>query len=253
MSAIGFIGTGHIAAPMARHLAAKSHEIFVSERNLETAADLENSIGATVLSNQEVLDASEIIFLCLRPHVSPEILPELKFRADHKIISVMAGIPFAQLQKECAPASEFEITIPLGFLEKGGCPLPGFPNATVLTQLFSPENPVLSVASEDALNRHFAICALVPGLLDLLATGAAWLGNETGDVDAAEFYATQLLSGFLAATPKGKAGSLATERDALATEGTLSIQMTSSLRNADVHDVVKRTLAAIGEHLTPPA
>ena len=67
MSAIGFIGTGHIAAPMARHLAAKSHEIFVSERNLETAADLENSIGATVLSNQEVLDASEIIFLCLRP------------------------------------------------------------------------------------------------------------------------------------------------------------------------------------------
>lgn len=35
---IGFLGTGHIAAPMARALARDGHTVTVSERNAETAA-----------------------------------------------------------------------------------------------------------------------------------------------------------------------------------------------------------------------
>ena len=37
MSRIGFIGTGHIAAPMARFLSAKGHDIAVTERNVKEA------------------------------------------------------------------------------------------------------------------------------------------------------------------------------------------------------------------------
>ena len=108
---------------------------------------------------------------------------------------------------------------------------------------------MVKVADEVALNAHFAICAMVPGILDLMATGAGWLARETGDADAAEFYTTQLVSGFLSTMDKGKAGRLAEERDALATDGTLSLQMTDTLTSGGAHEALRSALTAIGKRL----
>lgn len=249
MSRIGFIGTGHIAAPMARFLARKGHDIFVTERNAQVSARLKAELGVTVGAPQAVIDASEIVFLCLRPHLAQEVLTPLTFRADQQIVSVMAAVPAAQLAMLCAPASDFAQTIPLGFLEAGGCPLAAFGNDRLLAVLFEPENPVVKVADEAALNAHFAVCAMVPGLLDLMATGADWLAGETGDADGAEFYTTQLVAGFLSVMEKGKAGLLAQERDALATDGTLSLQMTETLRAGKAHEALHTALTAIGKRL----
>lgn len=249
MSRIGFIGTGHIAAPMVRFLASKGHSIAVTERNSDVSAALKAELGVTVADAQCVIDTSDIVFLCLRPQIAPGILETLTFRADQQIVSVMAAVSAQQLAQLCVPASDFVQTIPLGFLQQGGCPLAAFGNDTLLADLFQPENPVVAVSDEAALNAHFAICAMVPGMLDLMATGSAWLAEQTGDADAAEFYTTQLLSGFLSTMETGTSGRLATERDALATEGTLSLQMTDGLHSGRAHDVLRATLAAIGSRL----
>lgn len=248
MSRLGFIGTGHIAAPMARFLAARGHAIAVTRRGARVSAALHADLGVTVAEPQAVLDASDIVFLCLRPQHAADALGPLSFRADHRIVSVMAGIPRADLETLCAPARDFVQTIPLGFLQQGGCPLPAFGNAALLAGLFEPENPVIKVASESALNAHFAICAMVPGLLDMMSTGAEWLGRKTGDPAAAERYTTQLMAGFLAAMEKAP-GRLAAERDALATEGTLSLQMTAALRQGEAHRILRAALAGINHRL----
>ncbi len=252
MNRIGFIGTGEIAAPMVRHLAAKGHEIAVTRRNAEISARLATDCGVLVDDPQGVIDRSDIVFLCLRPHPATEVLAPLGFRANQQIVSVMAGVSRADLTQLCSPATDITQTIPLGFLETGGCPLPALGNDRLLAQLFSPENPVVPVTGEAALNDHFAICAMVPGLLDLMATGAEWLGRRTGDTDGAEFYATQLLAGFLSSMDKSGAGRLAAERDALATEGTLSLQMTRALRDGGAHDALRDALSAIGARLETP-
>ena len=249
MSKIGFIGTGHIANPLARFLAAKGHGIIVTERSTSVSAALKADIGATVADPQTVLDTSEIVFLCLRPHQAAEILETLSFRADHRIVSVMAAVPEAQLKLLCAPATTFVQTIPLGYLQQGACPMAAYGDDRLLAELLEPENPVIKTRTEAALNAHFAICAMVPGILDLMATGAEWLGRETGDPDAAEFYTTQLVSGFLSTMDKGHAGRLATERDALATDGTLSLQMTQTLHQGAAHDALRDALTAIGKRL----
>ncbi|NOD47114.1 MULTISPECIES: NAD(P)-binding domain-containing protein [unclassified Ruegeria] len=249
MSRIGLIGTGHIAAPIARLMAAKRHDICVTERNTEVSAALKAELGVTIAEPQAVLDASDIVFLCLRPHIAAEVLTPLTFRADQQIVSVMAAVSAEQLARLCAPAADFVQTIPLGFLETGGCPMAAFGNDRLLADLFEPENPVVKVADESALNAHFAICAMVPGILDLMATGAKWLGDVTGEADKAEFYTTQLMSGFLATMEKGNAGRLAQERDALATEGTLSLQMTETLKDQGAHDALHSALSAIGKRL----
>ncbi|MFD0978367.1 NAD(P)-binding domain-containing protein [Tropicimonas aquimaris] len=250
MSAIGFIGTGHIAAPMVRHLAAKGHEIVVTERNAEVSAALAAELGVGVSDAQGVIDRSEIVFLCLRPQIAEDVLSELTFRAGQMIVSVMAGIGVERLQVICAPAGDIVQTVPLGFVEKGGCPLAAHGDTDLLASLFEPENPVVPVASEAALDAHFAICAMVPGLLDLMATASGWLGARTGDADAAEFYTTQMMTGFLAAMDKGGAGRLAEERDALATEATLSLQMVQGLSNGGAHAALAETLQAIRSRLS---
>ena len=249
MSAIGFIGTGHIAAPMVRFLSDRGHVISVSDRNADVAADLNKSHGVRIADNQSVVDASDIVFLCVRPHLAEDILTALNFRQDQQIISVMAGVALERLQALCAPAADFSLTIPFGFLEAGGCPLPAYPSKNLLEHLFSPENPVIELASESALNQHFAICTLLPGLLDLMSTGAGWLGDATGDQDAAALYTTQLFRGFLAALPPSDAGQLSRERDALATGGTISLQMTTALRDGGCHDTLKQALDAINARL----
>ncbi len=249
MSRIGVIGTGHIAAPIARLMAAKGHDIHVTERNAEVSAGLKAELGVTIAAPQAVIDASDIVFLCLRPHIASDVLAPLNFHHGQQIVSVMAAVSKDQLATLCAPASDFVQTIPLGFLQTGGCPLAAYGNDRLLADLFEPENPVVKVADEAALNAHFAICAMVPGILDLMATGAGWLADQTGDKAGAEFYTTQLMSGFLATMEKGTAGQLATERDALATEGTLSLQMTDILQSEGAHEALRAALTAIGKRL----
>lgn len=251
MSRIGFVGTGHIAAPMARHLAAKGHVIHVTRRSDAVSGHLARDHGAQVGEAQDVVDQSDIVILCLRPHVATKVIEGLRFRPQQQIISVMAGITADTLERLCAPATDFVQTIPLGFIEQGGCPLPAFGNDALLASLFAPENPVIKVPSEAALNAHFAICAMVPGLLDLMATGADWLGTQTGDAAGAEFYTAQLVAGFLAATGTENAGGLARERDALATEGTLSLQMVQGLAKGGAHKALTDALTAIGKRLEP--
>lgn len=250
MSRIGFIGTGHIAAPMVRFLADRGHQITVSDRNREVAASLAATHGVVVADNQAVVDASDIIFLCVRPHVAADVLKPLTFRPEHQIVSVMAGISLDALGATCAPAHDITMTIPLGYLEQGGCPLPACPSDKVLKPLFEPENPVLGVRDEGAFNMHFAVCAFVPGVLDLMTTSSSWLAHHTGDADQAARYTRQLLAGFLAALPNEGAALLPDERDALATKGTLSAQMTDGLREGGAHDALTRALDSIADRLT---
>jgi len=246
---VGFIGTGHIAAPMARHVAAKGHEVLVTERNATISAQLRDQIGAGVADAQGVIDGSDRIILCLRPHIATEVLGPLSFRAEHSVISVMAGISRAELGQICGPVSRFAQTIPLGFLEGGGCPLAVFGEAALVADLFAPENPVIDIADEAHLNAHFAICALVPGLLDMMAQGSAWLASQTGAPDKAEFFTAQLVSGFLSALDRKSPGVLAQERDALATDGTLSLMMVQALRDGGAGDALDGALKAIAQRL----
>lgn len=246
---VGFIGTGHIAAPMVRFLVDKGHDIAVTERNAAISAELVASHGVTVSDPQSVIARSEIVVLCLRPQHAHAVLSPLEFRDTQGVISVMAGITAAQLATYCYPATRIVQTIPLGFLEKGGCPLAAFGDTDILATLFEPENPVVAVTDETAFNAHFAICAMVPGLLDLMATGSDWLAGQTDDADTAEFYTTQLVAGFLSAMDKDRANRLVSERNALATDGTISLQMTDSLRNHGAHDALQTTLSEIGHRL----
>ena len=252
MTSVGFLGTGHIAAPMARALARGGHQVTVSERNAEVAASLvAEGLGITAAPNRSVLDRADIVFLCLRPAVWQGIVAPLSFRADQQVVSVMSGIPLADLAAACAPASRISATIPYGFIEHGACPLPVVGDAAAIRDLFGAANLVLPQEREEALTDHFAASALASGVLEMLDTAAGWLGDQTGDRAQAETYVLSLIAGILAHLPKDGAGRLAAERDALASPNTLNLQMLDGLRAArafdDLPDILGRIAASMRE------
>lgn len=250
MSRVGFLGTGHIAAPMARALARKGHEVTVSRRSEAVSSALaESGLGITVADNAEVVAQSDIVLLCLRPAVWAGIVRDLPFRADQKILSVMAGVPMAEIAAACAPASDISVTIPYGFIEHGGCPLPVAGDPGVVQALFGDDNPVLPQADEGALNHHFAASTMVAAALGLLEGGADWLAGQTGNPEAAEIYVSNLVTGVLNGLSRDRGGELYEEMMALATPNTLNLQMVEGLAEKGAFDGLPAILTSISDSM----
>ncbi|TDK45042.1 pyrroline-5-carboxylate reductase [Antarcticimicrobium luteum] len=238
MSRIGFLGTGPLSAPLDRFLSRTGHDVVLPEP----------AQGVCAASCQTVLDRSEILFLCLPPPDAAAVLSGLVFRPDHRIVSLVADLPLAALRGLCAPTRDITRTLPLGFVELGGCPLPACPDADLLERLFAPENPVMAVRDERAFNRYLALCAMVPAVFGLMATGADWLAAETGDSGGADRFIARLVQCALTASVGDPAG-LTAGRDALATGDAIGRQMIAALRQGGVHPTLRQALEGIAAHL----
>ena len=249
MKRIGFLGTGHIAAPMVRFLGSKGHEVRVSERGALVAADLAASVGAKVMANQAVVDGSDIVFLCLRPAVWEDVVSGLNFRADQQVISVMADVSVAALLDAIAPASDISVTIPIGFLERGGCPLPAFPKAEPLTSLFSPENPVIPLSEEAQIADHFAASALLSAALTVMKDGADWLGGQTGNPSGADTYVASLVAGFMRDIPKDGQARILEARSALASPNTLNRAVVDAMETAETRAIIHGVLQSLSDKM----
>lgn len=222
MERVGFIGAGEIASAMVHGLTGQGHTILVSERGAEIAACLSALSDVDVATNQGVVDGVDIVVICLLKDVAHAVLPTLNFRANQRVISVMADVPLVQLQTLVSPVQDIEITIPLPFVATGECPLPVYPVAKAVSEIFGANNPVFTVKSEDALNAHFAVTAMASVAFSQAQEAAKWLGELTDDPRAAEQYVTAMLGGFFNGLPVDADGQLAAALDALNTEGGLN-------------------------------
>jgi pyrroline-5-carboxylate reductase len=115
---LGFIGTGEITAAMVTGLCssdAELHCIRLSPRNLEIATHLASSFrGVSVASsNQDVLDSCDTVVIAVRPPIVRSVLSELRFRPDHRVISVVSALSLQKLAELVAPATHITRAVPL--------------------------------------------------------------------------------------------------------------------------------------------
>lgn len=250
---VGFIGIGRMAAPMVRALAGGGHELHLSPRNAESARALALECpGATVHdANQGVVDAADVVLVCLLAETAWAVLPQLRFRAEQEVISVMADASVARLGECVAPASRVCSTIPMPFIDHGGCPLPVFPRSPALEVLFGADNEVITLPSEQALAPHWAVAGSMAGMLEQLAGISRWLSEHTGDSGGAERYVAALYGGFLGALPKDGQGRLRSAIESVSTEGGLNAGFRDALVAADVPVVVAHALDRLFARIDP--
>jgi|EP01046_Picozoa_sp_COSAG06_P018467 pyrroline-5-carboxylate reductase len=224
---LGFVGTGKITAAMVDGLLCSRcppvAPIVLSPRGARAPGLLERHGPRRVViaaDNQSVLDASDTVFLALRPPDAVPALQELRFRPSQLCISLMHGISPSAIAAAAAgcDASAIVRANPLPGCATGDGITAMCPPHPGVRALFAGLGAVHEVQTLDELHvLHAASCLMGP-IYQLMHTGAAWTaaaataaakegggggggGTATSQVDA-ERYMRDLLSSVAAEASK---------------------------------------------------
>lgn len=194
---LGFIGTGTITQAIVTGLlngGVAFDAIALSPRNAQTAAELA-SLDRRIrvcASNQQVVDASDVVVLAVVPQIAAEVLGPLSFEARHHVISLMAGIPLAGLRERVPKAAKIVRAVPLPPVAHGKGSTAICPADPIAAKLFSALGEAVEVDDERQFDALSAVTATMASFYAILESQAAWLVQQGLDYDAARAY----LSGF---------------------------------------------------------
>lgn len=182
---LGVLGTGTIAEAVVRGLAPDGHAITVSERSATRAERLAAEFpNVSVATNQDVLAASEIVFLGLMAEHAPEVLRGLRFRPDQRVVSFMAGLSLEEVGRLVAPARAEAVMLPFPGIAQGGSPILALGDAAVIETLFAPANTVYGLRDAAELEAYLCAQALLSPAVQMVGVAAEWLGGETAQGEA---------------------------------------------------------------------
>jgi pyrroline-5-carboxylate reductase len=197
---LGFIGTGEITSSIVTGLSSSSvtaHSIWLSPRNSAIAKGLANRFpGISVASrNQEVLDHSDTIVIAVRPSAARDVLSELRFRPDHRVISLVSALSLRTLSELVVPAARIARAVPLPSTAKRLSPTAIYPRDPLAFEVFAAVGTVFPVNSE---NEFDAICAATATIASYFAfneTIASWLEQQGVPAPQARDYLARLFLG----------------------------------------------------------
>lgn len=149
---IGIIGTGIIASAIVRGFCVQKtgYIINLSPRNAQRASSLAAEFDevSVCASNQEVIDRSDWVFVCLHKK-DFGTLNELDFRNDLKLINMSAEMKLPALREIAGETAILAHVIPLPFIAAGFGPLLVYPEINEVGTLFAPVSDVYYAHSQD--------------------------------------------------------------------------------------------------------
>ena len=250
----GIIGVGAIAAAIVTGLcedASDAPAIVLSPRNAERAAELAARFPTVRVarSNQEVIDAAEVILLCIRPQDARAVLPGLKFSASQAIVSMMAGISIDALAGLVAPAQSIARAIPLPAVSARRGSTPIFPPTPAARALFDRLGRSIEIPTAVAFEATSASTATVAAHFEYLNAISRWLIAQGVSEPAARRQVAATFAG-LAAQLHDQEPDFATLARDHATRGGINEQFLGVLAQARVFDAVDVGLSRVLERLT---
>jgi pyrroline-5-carboxylate reductase len=180
---LGFVGTGVITQAIVTGLVrmdAPFDSIMLSKRNAQTAASLA-ALDARIRvcdSNQAVLDGSDVVCLAIRPQIANDVLAELKFSTAHHMISFVAGMNMAELEKHISRVKRIVRAIPLPAVADGLGSTALYPQDEVAHGLFSLLGAAVEVENEHQFDCLSAATATMASFYAVLEAQAQWLVQQ---------------------------------------------------------------------------
>jgi pyrroline-5-carboxylate reductase len=113
---VGFVGSGSMAAAMARGWAGEFEGMLFSDSGSGRAQALADELGGEVAANAEIAARADLLVLAVKPAKLGEVAPELG--AARSVVSVLAATPLATL-REALPGAEVLRTMPNVGVEVG--------------------------------------------------------------------------------------------------------------------------------------
>jgi pyrroline-5-carboxylate reductase len=234
---IGFVGTGTIAEAMVTGMLGSSldvsetsfdvSEITVSPRNGEIAARLAGlsprvRIGA---DNQAVVDASDVLFLAIRPQIAEEVIRALRFRAGQSVVSVIAATDRAKLKDWIDAPVEITQAIPLPFVADRAGVTAIFPPNPDVAAIFSALGSAVECETREEYDLLAAASALMGTYFGILDRTTGWLAGQGMPEDKARAYLAPLFLSLAQTAVKHGGMPLAGLRQEFSTKGGLNEQV----------------------------
>jgi pyrroline-5-carboxylate reductase len=252
----GVLGVGAIGAAIVTGLCESVDEapgLLLSPRNAEVAAGLAQRFATVDVgaSNQAVVDGARVVVVCLRPQVAQTVLAELRFPADRVVISAMAGVSVATVQRLVAPATDVARVIPLPSVARRDGITPVHPPNAAATALFDRLGETVELADAKAFEAFSASTATLAAHFAYLSAIAAWLESQGIPEAAATRHVASMFAGLAEATRSGERfEQLAREH---ATSGGINEQFLKELQQGGTFEDVSLGLQRILDRLSEPA
>lgn len=93
---VGFVGSGNMAAAMARGWAGEGERMLFSDSGSGRARALAEELGGAVAGNEELAAEADLVVLAVKPAKLEEVAPQLA--AAGELISVLGATPLARLR-----------------------------------------------------------------------------------------------------------------------------------------------------------
>ncbi len=247
--ALGFVGTGTITSAIVEGLCAHppvAHRICLSPRNADVATRLVTRFPVVRIatSNQDVLDASDAVFLAVRPQVARPILEALRFRPEQHVVSLIATFSHARVAALVAPARTVTCAVPQPTVSRRLSPTAIFPPDRFVTALFNELGVAFEASTEAEFHALFATTAAMATFFTLLDTLAHWLTAHDVSSTAARDYVAKMFQG-LADVPGRSASSFAELAAEFKTRGGLNEQFANALAERGVFAACSSALDVI--------
>jgi pyrroline-5-carboxylate reductase len=252
----GVVGVGAIAAAIVTGLCEQVRDapaILLSPRNPNRAADLASRFPTVRVaeSNQDVVDRSSVLLLCIRPQDARSVLPGLKFSSQQAIVSMLAGVSIDTLQELVAPARDIARAIPLPSVAAREGATPIFPATEAARTLFDRLGSAIEIPNAVAFEATSASTATIAAHFAYLDSICRWLIAHGVSDTAAKRQVAATFAGLARQLrdPEPDFAELARDH---ATQGGTNEQFLAVLKQARVFDAVETGLNGVLERLARP-
>ncbi|WP_028063698.1 pyrroline-5-carboxylate reductase [Solirubrobacter soli] len=247
MSAYGLVGVGAIAEAIVVGLSESDDPpaLTLSPRSADISAALAERYANVGIAadNQAVLDAAPVVLLCVRPQIARAVVSDLRFRDDHVVISVMAGISIDELERLIAPATDVCRCIPLPAVARHSGVTPIHPPQPIARALFDRLGSAVEVPDIEAYDGFAVASATMAAHFEFLRTVSGWLTRQGVAADDASRYLAAVFAALGDAVETSHDfAHLAREH---ATVGGINEHFQRTLTEAGVYDEVSTALDAV--------
>ncbi len=200
---LGFIGTGALTEAVIESLhraRCEPYQIMLSPRSESRSVDLAAKYPhvTRMHSNAEVAEASEVVFLAMRPQQLEAAVAGVRFRSEQIVISLLAGTPHALIVSKIAPATHaYRVSVTSAIKYRDG-PVVVYPRDALVESLFTELGELIAVDLESDLDAVTQASALMSSHFQLQNAVIEWLFSRGVPNPIAASYVRSMFGGFAA-------------------------------------------------------
>jgi pyrroline-5-carboxylate reductase len=174
---VGFVGSGSMAAAMARGWAGDFAGMLFSDSGSGRAAELASELGGEAVSNDEIAARADLVVVAVKPAALDAVAPDLS--AARRLVSVLAAVPVSRLRQAFPGAEVLRVMPNVGVeVRKGVLCVAGEASDEVRRKLAALGH-VVEIGDED-FDAATAVMGCAPAYLALAVEAIAEAGAADG-------------------------------------------------------------------------